>query len=110
VGDLDGQAVKVQKGNWKAVVTITVHDANHNAVANAFVIGSFYQDGTDMGTFSCDTGVEGNCTVDSGPMSKKQGQVTFTVTDVTHATLSYDPTANHDPDGDSDGTNITVGK
>jgi hypothetical protein len=34
--------------------------------------------------------------------------VTFTVTSVTLAGSTYTPTANHDPDGDSTGTMITV--
>jgi hypothetical protein len=32
----------------------------------------------------------------------------FTVSDVPDATLIYQATGNHDPDGDSDGTRITV--
>jgi hypothetical protein len=35
--------------------------------------------------------------------------VTFTVTDVTD-TLTYQSGGNHDPDGDSNGTSITVPK
>jgi hypothetical protein len=27
---------------------------------------------------------------------------------VTHASIAYDPGSNHDPDGDSNGTSITV--
>jgi hypothetical protein len=34
--------------------------------------------------------------------------VVLTVEGVSHATLSYDPAANHDPDGDSDGTSISI--
>jgi hypothetical protein len=36
--------------------------------------------------------------------------VTLTITSVTHAALTYDAGANHDPDGDSNGTSITVPK
>jgi hypothetical protein len=32
----------------------------------------------------------------------------FTVDSVDHAALLYDPGANHDPDGDSNGTSIIV--
>lgn len=41
---------------------------------------------------------------------KRNGSVTFTVNDVTHATLTYESAGNHDPDSDSDGTSITVSK
>jgi hypothetical protein len=34
----------------------------------------------------------------------------FTVAGVIHASLTYDPAANADPDGDSDGTAITIKK
>jgi hypothetical protein len=36
--------------------------------------------------------------------------VTFTVNGIAHATLAYAAGENHDPDGDSDGTTITVSK
>jgi hypothetical protein len=36
--------------------------------------------------------------------------VTFAVDGVAHSSLTYDATDNHDPDGDSDGTSITVSK
>jgi hypothetical protein len=36
--------------------------------------------------------------------------VTFTVTDVSKAGMTYNPGANHDPDGDSNGTVIVVSK
>jgi hypothetical protein len=36
--------------------------------------------------------------------------VTFTVQDVAHATFAYQAADNADPDGDSDGTAISVNK
>ena len=36
--------------------------------------------------------------------------VTLTITNATHATLTYDAGANHDPDGDGNGTGIVVVK
>jgi len=36
--------------------------------------------------------------------------VTFTVGNVTHATLTYNSAQNHDPDGDSNGTLITLSR
>jgi hypothetical protein len=41
---------------------------------------------------------------------KKTGSVTFAVVNVTHATLTYASAANHDPEGDSNGTSITVSR
>ena len=41
---------------------------------------------------------------------QREERAAFTADVVTHATLFYDPTANHDPDGDSDGPMIHVPK
>ena len=42
-------------------------------------------------------------------MRKNNGTVSFAVEDATDS-LAYVPSSNHDPDGDSDGTTITVSK
>jgi hypothetical protein len=81
-------------------VTITVHDGSHTPVANATVSGAW----TSGGTGSCTTNPYGQCTVSRSGMPKKTGSVTFTVVNVTHATLTYGAADNHDPDGDSNGT------
>jgi hypothetical protein len=36
--------------------------------------------------------------------------VTFTVTGISHASMTYKAAANHDPDGDSNGSSIVVSK
>jgi hypothetical protein len=41
-------------------------------------------------------------------MTRKVGWITFTVTTIVATGRSYDPSRNHDPDGDSDGTSIVV--
>ena len=46
----------------------------------------------------------------AGLASKTVSSVTFTVTDVSHASLAYQAADNSDPDGDSDGSSITVSK
>jgi len=109
VGNLDGTNTD-QGRSWSATVTITVHDASHNLLADATVSGTWI--GGYSGTDSCTTDSSGQCSVISGSIPKRNGSVTFTVDGVTHATLSYEyePADNHDPDGDSDGTSITVFK
>jgi VCBS repeat-containing protein len=107
VGDLDRQA-STQGGSWKATVTITVHDSNHNLAPNATLIGNW--SGGFSGTGSCTTAGNGKCTVTSGSIAKKKSSVTFTAGSVTHATLTYQSSSNHDPDGDSNGTLITINK
>jgi len=107
VGDLDGTTTD-QGRTWSATVTITVHDANHNLVEGATVSGIW--SGGYSGTASCTTDSNGQCSVTSGGIPKRNGSTTFMVEGVTHSSLEYDATANHDPDGDSGGTSITVYK
>ena len=108
VGDLDGSKdLKGTSGRWEVFVTVTIHDENCNPVANATVSGEW--SGATTGTVSGSTGSDGTVTLSTGNLSGGT-EVTFTVTGVTHDTLTYDATANHDPDGDSDGTSITVFK
>ena len=109
VGDLDGTSRVVNKNFWSATVTITVHDANEAPVANASVTGTW--SGGYKGTGTCVTGSTGQCSLTSGNIrTATSPSVTFTVTNVTQATLTYDADANHDPDGDSTGTAITINK
>lgn len=107
VGDLDGTATTVKK-NWKATVTTAVHDGSHNPIANATVSGSW--SGGYLGSFSVTTDGNGQCTVTSGSMNSSKNSATLTVENVTASGYTYEFADNHDPDGDSDGTAITVYK
>ncbi|HEX6387728.1 MAG TPA: hypothetical protein VF177_23920, partial [Anaerolineae bacterium] len=107
VGDLDGASVNDGK-TWIAYVTITIHDNNHNPVSNATVSGSWGNGAS--GSASCATNGSGQCTVSVSGIRKNVSSVTFTVNNVSHSTLSYDSGANHDPDGDSNGTSITISR
>ncbi|MGC9468834.1 MAG: S8 family serine peptidase [Anaerolineae bacterium] len=105
VGDLDGTPISYGS-TWAAVVTVTVHDAEDNPLPGANVLGSW--DGGSSGSAACTTGTDGRCTLTSDPIHKRTHETTFAVQDVTAADVAYDASANHDPDGDSDGTSITV--
>ena len=111
VGDLDYTSEKLSKGNWKAVVTITVHDVGGGLVAGAEVTGDFSQKGAVVASgVMCTTAADGTCTADSGQFPSKSGKDTsYTVTAVSYI-VSYDAGANHDPDGESDGTTIDINK
>ncbi|PYQ13417.1 MAG: hypothetical protein DMF80_15650 [Acidobacteria bacterium] len=104
IGDLDG-SVSSQGGTWTPTVTITVHDSSHVPAAGATVTGSW----STGGTASCTSDLSGRCVVArSVPAAIKT--VTFAVTGLTHATMTYKPADNHDPDGDSNGTSIALSK
>jgi Tol biopolymer transport system component/PKD repeat protein len=105
VGDLDG-SITNQGSMWTTMVTITVHDSNHRPVASATVSGSW----SNGGTASCTTNSIGQCAVSKSTIPKSMRSVTFTVVNVTHATLTYNAPDNHDPDGDSNGTVITLSR
>jgi len=105
VGDLDGSTTS--SGNsWRATVTVTIHDANHEPVSGATV--AFSWSGGYSASATCTT-VSGACSASTPLIRKRYGSVTFAVSDV-GGSLSYSEPDNHDPDGDSTGTSITVTK
>jgi hypothetical protein len=105
-GDLDGSAANQGSQKWKATVTMTIHDASENPVAGATVSIQWSTGATGTAT----TGANGQGTFTLSNLSKQTPSVTLTIMSVTHATLTYAAGANHDPDGDSNGTSITVPK
>jgi serine protease AprX len=107
VGDLDRSST-LSGSKWNAIVTVYVHDNNEKPVANATVNGKWSNGAT--GTVSCNTNSSGSCQVTKTGLNTKTTSVTFTVTSVTHSTLTYKSSANHDPDGDSNGTSIVISK
>ena len=100
VGALDGSS-QSNGSTWTALVTITVHNADHSPVgAGISVTGSWAGPGAGAG--DCVTLASGECLVIRTGIRKRDGSVQYAVT-----SGSAD---NHDPDGDSDGTTITVFK
>lgn len=105
VADLDGKGANTSGIRWKADVTITVHDANHQPLASAQVSGSW----STGGTSSCTTTTSGACTVTLSNIPRNRySSVTYTVSNVTKSGFTYQSGANHDPETDSNGTKITV--
>ena len=100
VGDLDGSATGL-RNKWVAGVTITVHDGNHQAVANVTVNGTW----TGGGPGACTTNAVGQCTLF---LQKNGASVTFTVGSLESPYGVYVVAGNHDPDGDSNGTSIVI--
>jgi hypothetical protein len=104
IGDIDG-ATTTSKGNkWQATVTFTVHDSGEAAATGVTVNGTWSNGANGSG--SCSTGGTNVCTITKGGLKGNVPSVTFTVTSVTGA--PYDSGANHEPDGDSNGTLIVV--
>jgi hypothetical protein len=108
VGDLDGSSATDPNNRWIATVSITIHDQNESLIANAAVSGTWSAGATGSG--SCTTNDSGQCQISKTGLSSNVLSVVFTISNVTLTGTTYNPGANHDPDGDSDGTSITVFK
>ena len=108
VGDLDQSAVSLGRGSWRGSVTVLVHDGAHAPVSGAAVTASW--SGGYSGAVSCTTGSNGTCAMASGSIKNSTRTATLAVEGVQAGSLSYSAAANHDSEGDSDGTNITVRK
>jgi hypothetical protein len=104
VGDLD-QETLLRSTVWGARIQITVHDAAEAPVPNVTVSGN-WSAGTPFES-SCTTNSSGWCYV-RDQVPNAIGSVSYSVTDISGAASPYTPAANHDPDGDSDGTTIAV--
>jgi serine protease AprX len=83
-------------GRWQASVTVLVHTADHEAANGAPVTGTW--SGGYSGTGTCTTRKAGQCKVSSGKMPASETSVTFTVDNIAHATLVYEPTVNDVPE------------
>jgi hypothetical protein len=86
---------------WYMPVTITIADANGSPVPNATVDGSFSH--AISGDVPCTTKGTGKCGVVSALILDGTRTITYTVTNVTHATLTYQA-------DDSIATSVTVKK
>jgi choice-of-anchor B domain-containing protein len=106
IGDLDPSGAPGGQGKWNATVMVTVHDSGEAAVANATVNGSWSAGANGSG--SCVTDGSGHCSISKNNIRPNSSSVTFTVDSVTHASLLYNADDNHDPDGDSNGTEVIV--
>jgi len=106
IGDLEGSSSSSNPSRWDATVSILVVDIYGDPVEGATVTGDWI-DGAS-GSSSVVTGADGWCEVTKSNIKSNVSSVTFTVTNVQHGSDIYDSGSNEDPDGDSDGTTITI--
>jgi hypothetical protein len=105
VADLDGDGVAARGNKWRADVKVTVLN-NLGAPVIASVVSGSWSVGAN-GSGSCTTEGDGTCTISKSGLKSNVPAVTFAITAIT-GTLTYVWSDNTDPDGDSDGTTITV--
>jgi hypothetical protein len=103
VGDIDQSRLNYA-GKWTAIATVRVHTEAEAGQSGVTVAGTWSDGATATGTCKTTTG---GCQVKLD-LPKTTATVRFTVTSLTFAGHVNDPAANHDPDGDSDGTTILV--
>ncbi len=104
VADLDGSSSATNWWFvWRATVDIQMRDNLNQPVAEAEV-DIDWSDGSED---SCTTDSSGICRI-TGFQWIWSGSISLSVVDVYHQELTYDSTANEDPDGDSNGTTITI--
>ncbi len=104
IGDLFPYASN-EGSTWTGYVIVGVHDSSHNPIEGVTVYGSWT--GGGVAVDECSTDYAGECLMLSTLLPTSLASVTFTVTDVVGA-LVYNAGDNHDDDGDSDGTSITI--
>ena len=104
VGDLDDTSSLLSSG-WRAQVRILVQDQGGAIVAGAKVTGKW----PNGSSASCTTGTNGMCRI-GRKLANAKLSIVFSVTNVSSAAGAYKATDNHDPDGDSNGTKITLVK
>ena len=109
VSDLDASAASAGTG-WRANATITLRTGAGSLPSGA-VVTLRWRASKDRstGTATCTTGSLGTCAVTT-VVAKRNDTVTWTVEAVSASGLTYAPASNADPDGDSNGTSITVRK
>jgi hypothetical protein len=100
VGDLDASTP-----GQKVAVKIYVHDAAHKPIAGVTITAQW--SGAYSDTASCVTDATGSCDVRTQNVFGS-GSVTFTVASLSRPGNVYASSANHDPDGESNGTSIRI--
>jgi serine protease AprX len=104
VGDLDDISINLSSTRWRARATIRVHDGLHARLPGVVVRGKFGPNGAIV---SCTTGSAGACTL-KRDLKRTRLSIVFVVLGLAKSSYAYVPASNHDPDGDSNGTRLTV--
>jgi PAS domain S-box-containing protein len=90
------------------VTSLEIDQVLSAILASATITGTW--SGGVSGNGTCITDSLGKCSLSMISIRGNLNSVTFTVNSADHSTLLYDPALNHDPDGDSNGTTITIAK
>jgi hypothetical protein len=107
VGDIDSVTAATGGGTWRAQVVLRVHNSSDLPVVNAIV--SLHWDPSIGAPSSCTTNGAGVCAVATDRINRDAvPSFRFTIANISHPAYPYVSSLNHDVEGDSDGTSITV--
>jgi hypothetical protein len=106
ISDLDGSKLYTATNRWRAIVTIKVVNGSNQPVSGATVSGVWSNGATGSG--SCTTNTSGTCSINKNNIRRATLSVRYTVNNVTKSGWTYNAALNSDPDGDSNGTFITI--
>ena len=101
IGDLDGEGLAQPRNRWQADVYVLVLDGSGSPVENAVVDGTW--SGGASGSGTCTTDGTGWCLITKGDLKSNVSSATFTVENIGGTDITYDSSANVDPDGGSYG-------
>jgi hypothetical protein len=104
VGDIDATRV-IQQSAWSAAVTITMHDQGHRSLANAVVKASW----NGRTVVSCTTRAAGSCVLTRSKIPRNASG-NLTVLGASSSNFFYAPAGNHDLEGGSNGTTISISR
>ena len=109
VADLDATASPGSRGKWNATITVTVADSFGQAITGVGVtVVGFWSDDPSTPVIVTTDPSTGQATITNSNINKNTSSVSFTISSLSLTGFVYDPAANEDPDGDSDGTVIQV--
>jgi predicted extracellular nuclease len=104
VADIDGYGLQIF-GRWLALGIVTVQDEDGRPIAGATVEGMWL--GNGVSTTSCVTNESGRCLINE-VLYRRTTMAVFLVDNVSYGDVRYDPSANRDPDGDSNGSFMSI--
>jgi hypothetical protein len=109
VADIDDETIRDADSNSKIRIAIGIrlHNAEHKPVSHVRIRADW--SGALFGQANCETDPEGYCQVTSKTIPNENGiQVELKIKALEGPDIEYDNAANHDPDRDSDGTQIKI--
>lgn len=111
IANLDKEVRIINENEWQPRFRIYVHDNNHKPISNAQVTATLTYGGNSY-TTSCNqpTNASGFCNIVVSRILNTINQVTLQIVNINSTGKTYRSSENHDANGDSNGTSITLNR